>query len=394
MLSNFRHPYHQPGNLHRHRGAVCRNHIQRTENQPVKGIVSILGQRNAHRLRNLGKRGLSRNAPRFEINLLDALPFFFFALIVAQIAHKLLHQVVDGDNANQSAVFIQDHGKLVSGTLHIAEQHICLHASRHKIGRSYRCAQNRLPALILLAEILLGIENANNTVGGVLTDGIAGIAAVTDRLLPDLHAVLHPEQGEVCAVGGDVSGGQIVKLEHILDELLLLVVDGTLLAADVHHHPDFLLADGIILGIRVNPQQPQYGVGGEGQKPNQGGKELGNPRDEGGHTQSQGLRLSHSNTLGHQLAENQGKVGEDQGDDHHGNRLQGRRGNRNPHTDQPRYQNIRKVFSGKRTAQKSGKRDGHLNRRQKAGGLTGELCQSHGTLVAFGGKLCQLAVVH
>ena len=377
--------------LHLHRVPVLRDDGQGAEDQAVEGVILPAGQGDPQGLGHLLQRGLSPDLPGTRLHGLDE---GLLRFLLPQLAHQLLHQVAEGEDTRHAAVLIQHHGHGSALLPHIAKQYVGLYAFGHKVGGLHRLGQHPLPALVGETEIILGVEDAHHVVRRLPAHRVADVAAGSDGVGPLLHALLHPQDGQVGAVGGDLPGGQVVKLKDILDELLLLVVDGALLRAHVHHHADLFLAHRLLLGVGVDTQQAQNGVGGHGQKPHDGGKEPGDGGDKPRDTQGQGLRLAHGHPLGHQLAENQGKVGQNQGDDHHRRGVQGGGGHPHPQADEPAHQAVGKVFRGKGAAQKAGQGDGHLDGGQKAGGLTGQAGQTHRPPVSRLGQLGQLGVVH
>ena len=249
-------------------------------------------------------------------------------------------------------------------------------------------------AFVLQAEVVPHVQHAHHIVGAALAHGIAGVAAGADGAVPFLLPVLRPEQLHLGAVGGDLAGGAVVELEHVLDELLFGAVDDPLFAALVHHHADLLLADGLLVGIGVHPQQAQHAVGGGGEQPDDGGEGPGDGAEQGGHAQGQGLGLAHGQPLGHQLAKDQREVGEHQRDEHHGHRVQRGGGHRHAQAQEPGDQPVGEVFGREGTAQKAGQGDGHLDGGQKTGGLAGEAGKAGGPLVAGGGQPRQASVIH
>ena len=64
----------------------------------------------------------------------------------------------------------------------------------------------------------------------------------------------------VGAVGHDFGDRGVVKLKNIGDHILGAVLNHALLLADIHHHQDFLLSDGFLRGVGINPQQPEHKV--------------------------------------------------------------------------------------------------------------------------------------
>ena len=195
-------------------------------------------------------------------------------------------------------------------------------------------------------------------------------------------------------MGGNLPGSEVVKFEDVLNEALLLRVNGPPLTAGIHHLPDFLLADLLLVPFGVHVQQPQNSVDRDGQEPNQGSKKFGNGADETRHSQGQLLRLFHGQPLRHQLAEHQGKVGQNNGDQNHRNGVQGLGGNAHPQTHKPLNQKLRKVICSKGAAQKAGQGNGHLNGGQEPGGLHRQLPQSGGLPVTVGGHALQLGLAH
>lgn len=119
-----------------------------------------------------------------------------------------------------------------------------------------------------------------------------------------------------------------------------------------------------------------------------------NQGDQIGDAQRQRFGPLHGQPLGHQLAEDEGDVGEDQGDDHHGHGIQGGGGEGDAEREQPLGQPGRKIVRSKGTAQKAGEGNGHLNGSQKTGGLADQPGEPDGPAVPLRGQLLQLHIVH
>ena len=96
----------------------------------------------------------------------------------------------------------------------------------------------------------------------------------------------------------DVACCQVIKLEYILDKFLFLVVDCAFFTADIHHNADGLFADLLIVCLRIDPQQPKDCVGGNGQQPNDGGKELCDRTHHGGHAEGKRFRCRATVVIG------------------------------------------------------------------------------------------------
>ena len=215
-----------------------------------------------------------------------------------------------------------------------------------------------------------------------------------DGLRPLVHALVHPQQVHIGAVGGDLLGSQVVELKHVLDKLFFLVVDAAMLTAGVHHHADVLLAQLLLLLIGVDADEAQHTVGGHTQQRHDGREQLGDHRHQPGDAQGHLLRLLHGDALGHQLAEDQGKIRQDQRDNDDADGVQRAVGNGDTQADEPIRQPVGEVLRRESAAQEAGQRNGHLDGGQKAGGLGRQLTEPLGLAVSLGAHLVQLHLVH
>ena len=248
--------------------------------------------------------------------------------------------------------------------------------------------------MVCQAEIVLGIEDTHHLIHRLLAHGIQIVSASPDGLRPLLRAFIQPKQIHFRPMGGDFSRSEIVKFKHILNKALLLPVNRAPRTANVHHHPNLFLADLFLVPVRVYMQQPQNPVDRDSQEPYQGGKELGDGGNEPRHPQSQLLRLLHSQPLWYQLSEHQGEIRQNNGNQNHRNGIQRLGRNPNPQTDQPVYQQFREIICGKGAAQKTGQRNGNLDRRQKPGRLHRQLTQPGCLPVTVSCHTLQLGLVH
>ena len=106
------------------------------------------------------------------------------------------------------------------------------------------------------------------------------MAGFKDDLPPLFRGLGGPEEIQLGAVGGKFPYGKVVKLEDVLDELLGGRVKDALLVAPVHHHFDFFLADLVLVGAGVHPQQTEDAVGGGGEHCHHRGADGGEGGDE------------------------------------------------------------------------------------------------------------------
>ena len=47
----------------------------------------------------------------------------------------------------------------------------------------------------------------------------------------------------------------VPKVEHVLDPLLFVFINGAFFAAQIHHHADLILGDIFLFGLHFQPQQ-------------------------------------------------------------------------------------------------------------------------------------------
>ena len=220
------------------------------------------------------------------------------------------------------------------------------------------------------------------------------MAGGEDELGPLLGGLVGPEQVQFRAVGGEFPHGDVVKRENVGDKFFGLAVKDPFLAAPVDHHLDLFLADLLLVGVGVDAQQTEDQVGGGGEDGHHRGKDLGDGGDEGREGQGQGLRLFHAQALGDQLPEHQGKVGQQEGDEHHGQGVQGGGREGSSGGQEQTGEPVGEIVRGKGAAQKARKGDGDLNGRQKLSGPAGEPGQAQGPFIPLGHQLGQLVVVH
>ena len=376
--------------------AVVGYHAQRVEHQAGQGVMLLLVQLDAKCILQIVQFYVAGDDQGAILPLFDAGLIIVrnVAVVAAQVAHQLLNQVVQRHDAHHAAVLVQHHGQGIAGTLHVAEQGVGLNGLRHEVRRADGAGHYALPTLIRQAEVLLGVQNAHHIVRTVLAHGVAGVPRVVDGLGPIVHGVVQPQQIHIRAVGGDLFGGQVVKLKDVLDELLFLMVDAAVLAAGVHHHADVLLAHLLLGLVGINAQQPQYAVGRRAQQPHNGREQLGDDSDEPGDVQRYLLRLLHGNALGHQLAEHQREEGQDQRDQDHGEGVQRGGGDRYAQPHQPVHQRIGEILRREGAAQKARQGDGHLNSGQEPGRLGRQPAEPLGLPITLRHHFAQLHLVY
>ena len=349
--------------------------------QAVEGLVLVGGQLDAQLFGHLFQVGGAAYLPAVPVQLANL--HLADGVLVVHVAHQLFHQVVDGDDAAHPAVLVDDDGEILALLLHPAEQLVRPDALGHEEGLIHRVFHHRLAGQIVQPEVVLGVQHAHHVVLALAADGEVSIVAVPDGAGPDAHVVLQVQADHVAPAGADLLGGGIVHIKNVLDDLVLVVFDGALLAALHQHHLDLVLGDHFLVLVGVDAQQPQQSVGGHGQQPDQRRAQLGHEVQDAGQLQRQGLGLFHGQALGHQLAEHDAEIGQHQRDEEHHRRVQGRAGRGHPQREDQVHDGVGEVFGRKGAAQQAGQGDGHLDGGQELGGLFGQVQQPAGPLVAL-----------
>ena len=158
--------------------------------------------------------------------------------------------------------------------LHVAEQHIRLDRFRDKICRMHSLGHDIFTAFVSKTEIVFRIQNAHDIIGRVLTDRVERMPRVVDRSSPSIHGLVEPKQIHIGSMRSDLLSREIVELKDILDKLFFFMIDTALLTACIHHESNICFAELFIFFLGIDPAQTQDGVCGDGEQPNDGGKQL------------------------------------------------------------------------------------------------------------------------
>ena len=251
--------------------------------------------------------------------------------------------------------------------------------------RAQKLLQRRCVPCAAAQQKVPGVENAHDVVEVLAVHREAGQAGAPDPRQDLRIGVGQAHRLHVGGMGHGVTGNGVAEIEHIFDPLFFLPLDGALFLAQVHHHADLLFGDRFLLGLGLHMQKAQHAVGGSGQKPDDRPHDhrqpVHHPAGEACHRQ----RLLHGDALGHQLAQNQRKIRQNDGDDDDRQRVQ-RAGGKRPEAQvliHPVHQVFGKAVRRESAAQKARQRDADLNGGQKARGRLHHFQKPPGLCVAF-----------
>ena len=222
-----------------------------------------------------------------------------------------------------------------------------------------------------IQKIFSCIENALDILPILCVDGETGQAGFPDNTDNLLISGMFVQTDDI---GFSRHGGQdrgIPEIENVLNPLRLVLVDSAFFLSQLNHHAKLFFCKVFLLRFCLHSQQTQHQVRGKSQKGDyrfcQKGDGSYDPAGKSGDL----IGFLHGCPFRNQLPENQGKVGEDQGNENDGHSIQGRRReNLNPqNVINPVRQGIRKILGCKGAAQKTGQGNSNLYGREKAGWL-------------------------
>ena len=145
----------------------------------------------------------------------------------------------------------------------------------------------------------------------------------------------------------------------------------------------------------VEAEQPHHKVGGNRQQLHKRPGYNRHRPQHADHAEGDSLRLLHGDPFGHQFAEHQGKVRHNQRNHHDADRLDRAEisAHRRDQPDKPAGERLCQRLRRRRRGEESGQGDADLNRRQKVGGVGGQLEHQFRFLVPLLGHFADLVVV-
>ena len=333
----------------------------------------------------------TENDPLVLADSLDRIRLRYFILIL-QITHEGLDQVMYGDDTGHAAVFIDDDGVVLPCALHRREKIRHLHVLRHEERLVDRVFHDVSTGLIRQAEIVLRIEYTDDIVVILATDRIDRIAVAVDRLPPLTVRVLEVQHRHIRTVCADILHGQVVKLEDVLDHLVFRRFDRTLLGTLIEHQLDILLGHLILDILRPDAHHAQYTIGRGGKEPYERGENRRCKIQDTGDAECDLLGIGLCQPLRNQLAEHDADIGKNHGDQDDRDVLDDIPCDRKSGQQNHIGEWLREAVSRKRRRQESGQRDRHLNRREKLRRLDGQPEQLVCPFIAILTQLAKLRI--
>ena len=293
---------------HFRRAAVFGNAVEGAEYHAAQRVV-FLFQRQVH-LQRLGQGFQVHGAgdpPQVVAQL-----FNFGVLVgvkfVVDVADDLLQQVLHGHDAAHAAVFVHDDGQMRLLLLHVAKQRVCGHGFGYQIGTAQQLAQGLGRVQLGVEQEIAGVEHAYDIIDIAVIYREAAQAAFTNGTEDLLAAFAHMQGHHIHAVHHHVGRGGVVELKDVFDHGALILLDGAVFAADIHHHADLLLGDFLGGIIGVDAQEAQHSIGGDGEQPHQGQEEFRHAPDDRAGDAGDAFGVLERDALGHQFAQHDHEI--------------------------------------------------------------------------------------
>ena len=158
----------------------------------------------------------------------------------------------------------------------------------------------------------------------------------------------------------------VVQVKDISDHLMLMRFNQACVHALLQARRDFLLGHGAVAAC-INAQQFQYCMGAKREQTYKGSGNTGQPSHGPGHNSGNWFWIQLANSFWHQLTKNDG--GEGNRSDHQASGRRTRNGFSQAKPHQPSSDSRAKSGLSKDAVHHPDRRNAHLNRRQKLGGV-------------------------
>ncbi|MNM99867.1 hypothetical protein D3C81_1124390 [compost metagenome] len=164
------------------------------------------------------------------------------------VAHDDAHHVVEADQADHQAVFVDDQGEGFAGLAELLEHFGQGQAVRHHqrlADQGGVVEGDRLVVQHPLEQVLDG-DVADDVVDVAVADRVGGVGLVGDPRADQRIGVVAQEVDDAFAVGHGAGQGAGFQLEDVLDDLLLAGRQGAGLGAGLGHGHDVLGGDAVV----------------------------------------------------------------------------------------------------------------------------------------------------
>ena len=222
-------------------------------------------------------------------------------MLIPDLAHQLLQDVLHGDDAAGAAVLIHHHGHVGLGLLELGEEladGLALQGEDHG-GKELR--EGLFRDALADVEVLL-VQHAQDIVDAVPVDDEAGVAGLGEARCDLLPAGLQGDGRQVHPVDEDVPGLPVCELDGVFQQLPLTAVNAALLLDLLHQHEKLRLGEA---ALRPQPEKAGEQTLPLGEEEVQRGEGPHQEAQHGGGEAGEALGTVPGHALGGNLAEDQ-----------------------------------------------------------------------------------------
>ena len=232
-------------------------------------------------------------------------------VLVPDVADHLLDEVLERDDACCAAVLVNDDGEVVPLAAHLRHGRQDLLAVRQRLDLAHHVRDPHAAGAGGRDHQVAHVQEADDVVLRAAGHRVARVRRL--RGLLDRPAQRHAglEEGDLGARQHHLAQLALPRREDVVDELAL-VLGQRLVGRD--QTAQLVLADGLALAVRVAPEQAHHDVGALGQQPDDRPEQHRDPVEQRREQQRDPLGALQREPLGGQLAEDEGEVADDEGD--------------------------------------------------------------------------------
>jgi hypothetical protein len=201
-----------------------------SRDEPAQGRDTRRDQAGAERIGPLVDARVAADTPSVRPDRLG--PDFRAALLGGNVADKLLHDVLDGHDPGRAAELIDDDGQMGPGPAEVIEQLIERRHLGDEKGRRHVLGQRRL-AFAGIEQVASHVQQAGDVVEVIAVCGDHGQAGVAGQRHNLASGGGHRHRLDADPRRHHVADLALAESDHVLEDLLLLVVDDALARRDV-----------------------------------------------------------------------------------------------------------------------------------------------------------------
>ena len=264
----------------------------------------------------------SLQQPGVVVDLLD-LRLVILVSGVVDRSHDLLHQILNGHDAGEAAVLVDQDRDILMRFLKLLEELVDIFTFQYKIW----LAQQRTDVHMLKAaaprlhDEVLNIQDADDIVDIFLIYRNSGMTGSQHLVQIGGERFVHIDGVDVRAGGHDLLGQNIVKFKYGIQHLRFILVEYPGFHAVFNQRANLGFRYLFFRHLVMHAHQAEHQSRRKGKQLHDGGCDFGKNPNRANHKHTEGFGFLLSDTLGYQLAQYQSKVGQKQCDDYYRYRI-------------------------------------------------------------------------